>query len=130
MTESQFDSSAQPNTDVSGSSSTGMAQIDLMIVANSFYIGTALLTVVDLNTVRSSIWDARSKWYDVGLELGIPAATLDAIRVNKQSCEDCYTEMLKRWLEGSNQTWSTLADALRSPSVGMGALAGQLCTSQ
>ena len=65
----------------------------------------------------------------MGLGLGILSNTLDAIRESNQGvCEKCYTEMLKQWLESNNprRTWSALANALRSPSVGHGDLADQL----
>ena len=99
-------------------------------IISPFYTLSDLLTIKDLNRVLNGTWDARSKWYKVGLGLGIPAATLDTIELNKQKGEDCYTEMLKQWLEESNRTWSALTDVLRSPSVGMDALADKLCTSQ
>lgn len=64
----------------------------------------------------------------MGLELGMMADTLDAIKENYRNCEDCHIEMLKRWLKRSSPrpTWSALADALRSPSVDEGALADEL----
>ena len=85
------------------------------------------LTIKDLNAVKNAILSAHSKWYDVGLELGIIADTLDAIKKDCQSCKDCYIEMLKQWLRSDlRPSWSVLADALRSPSVEEGALADQL----
>ena len=127
--EEQFKASTLPTCSTHTSSSTGMTcpMITKCIPLHPYTIPD-LLTIGDLNTVTNSTWDARSKWCEVGLALGILATTLDAIRVNKQSCEDCYTEMLKQWLEGDYpmQTWNGLASALKSPSVGMDALANQL----
>ena len=95
---------------------------------HNIMLQTDRLTVKDLNTVKNSIWSARSKWYNIGLELGIMADALDAIKENCRSCEDCHIEMLKQWLKRSSPrlTWSALADALRSPSVDEGALADEL----
>ena len=86
------------------------------------------LTIKDLNAVKNATWSARSKWYNLGLELGILADTLDVIKENCQNCEDCHIEMLKRWLKRSSPrpTWSALAKALRSLPVDEGALAKQL----
>ena len=79
-----------------------------------------------MHKTQNFTWDARSKWYNVGLALGISADTLDAIRRNHQGiCEDCYTTVLREWLR-EEPTLSSLAEALRSPSVNMGHLAEQL----
>ena len=53
---------------------------------------------------------------------------LEAIRVdNLDYCGPCYTAMLEEWLRNdSNSTWSALAEALRSPAVGLGYLAEEL----
>ena len=83
----------------------------------------------DLSQVLVKTWDTRSKWYHIGLFLGIPAGTLDAVRETQRGdCDKCYTEMLKVWLRGvyPQPTWSALSDALKSPSVGCGKLAQQL----
>ena len=87
-----------------------------------------LLTIKDLGTVQNETWSARTKWYNIGLKLGILADTLDAISKDKQSCDDRYTEMLKQWLRRSDPkpTWDALANALRSCSVDEGAPADQL----
>ena len=83
----------------------------------------------DLLLVLDKTWDARSRWYHIGLALGIPAGTLDAEKKTHQSdCDDCYTSVLKIWLRGVDPqpTWSALSDALKSTSVGCGHLAEQL----
>ena len=83
----------------------------------------------NLSQVLNKTCDARSRWYHIGLALGIPAGTLDAVRETQQGdCDKCYTEMLKVWLRGVDPqpTWSALSDALKSTSVGYGHLAEQL----
>ncbi|MCG8625714.1 MAG: death domain-containing protein [Proteobacteria bacterium] len=62
----------------------------------------------------------------MGLELGISADSLDAIRRNHRDiCEDCYTTILKQWLKGNHPrpTLAALAEALSSRAVGMAHLA-------
>ena len=61
----------------------------------------------------------------MGLGLGISPDTLDAVERNNRDCEDCYRAMLKQWLK-EEPALSSLADALRSPSVNMGHLAEEL----
>ena len=62
----------------------------------------------------------------MGLGLGISPDTLDAVkRDNRDICADCYGAMLKQWLK-EEPALSSLAGALRSPSVNMGYLAQQL----
>ena len=79
-----------------------------------------------MHKIQNSTWDARSKWYNVGLALGLSPNTLDVIgRNHRDICEDCYRTILKEWL-GKKPTLSSLAEALRSPSVNMGHLAEQL----
>ena len=65
----------------------------------------------------------------MGLELGTSPGTLDAIKtVAKENPDDCITLMIKDWLNNGNPrpTWAAVAEALKSPMVGYGHLAGQL----
>ena len=86
------------------------------------------MTVDDLATVLDAIWDARARWYHIGLELRLRASTLDIINRNIHNDEDCFRDMLAQWLTqiGSPPTWSALAAALRSRAVGFGYLAEQV----
>ena len=84
------------------------------------------LSITDLQDVLSRTWDARAKWYNIGLELGISANNLDPLNKDHQgNCEECYKSMLKEWLR-SGPTWSDFAKALRSKPVGMSDLASEL----
>ena len=87
------------------------------------------LTVDDLASVRRAVWDGRAKWYDIGLELGLTAGTLDAIQqTNHDQTDHCFRATLKQWLSRADlhPSWSSLAAALRAPPVGLGHLAEQL----
>ena len=71
------------------------------------------------------MWEARSKWYYIGLKLGLKAGTLDAIKQsNHYDIDGCFTEILKQWLRNSKlkPTLNSLADALKSPTVGLAQL--------
>ena len=49
-------------------------------------------------------WDLRSKYYNIGLELGILPGTLDTIKMdNPSNCEDCYRDVVLKWLRGSGK---------------------------
>ena len=82
----------------------------------------------DLAFVQRAVWEGRAKWYNIGLELGLTAGTLDAIRETyRYNVDQCFTETLKEWLNQSDHpSWSDLARALRAPPVGHGQLAEKL----
>jgi hypothetical protein len=68
------------------------------------------------------------QWYNLGWVLGITPETLDIIkRDNIRRPDHCFTAMLTTWLrEHERPTWSALAEALRSPSVGLSHLAEEI----
>ena len=72
-----------------------------------------------------AIWEARTEWRSLGLQLGIASVTLEAIGMdNHQSVKDCFLEMLSEWLRSVHRpSWETLISALRSPSVQLHSLA-------
>ena len=79
------------------------------------------LTTDDLQLVLNAAWDARCKWYNIGIQLGINSSDLDAIRMRCHNDPDnCFRELIKNWLRGNNPrpTWSAIATALRARSVG------------
>ena len=68
------------------------------------------------------------QWYNLGLELDITPDTLDAIeQANILNPDRCFRAMLTKWLREHKQpTWSALAEALESPSVGLSHLAQEI----
>ena len=71
------------------------------------------------------VFDARAKWYYIGLELNIDAASLDAIeKENPRDVQDCLRALLKKWLRRAKPepTWGALMEALKSPLVDEGHL--------
>ena len=82
----------------------------------------------DLRRVQDTIWEARTQWYNLGLGLDITPDTLDSIELaNQQNPDRCFRAMLTKWLREHQQpTWSALAEALRSPSVGLSQLAQEI----
>ena len=85
--------------------------------------------VDDLAPVQEAVWEGRTKWYNIGLQLGLSPESLDAIeRTKHHVIDDCFTETLKVWLRGSGNrpSWRCLARALRARTVGLVVLAGKL----
>ena len=74
------------------------------------------LNVDDLGTVLQEAYEARNKWYDIGLGLKVSVATLDGIKSQSDDPKDCLRETLKPWLKGTDPkpTWRALVEALKS----------------
>jgi hypothetical protein len=87
-----------------------------------------VLGVADLAAVQAAIWEVRAKWYNIGLELGVLAGTLDNIKKrNGNDGDSCLREMLEEWLTSTSlSTWGGLSLALRAVTVNEGALANRL----
>ena len=80
----------------------------------------------DLGELLKKLFPARSKWYNLGLELKLSPDDLDAISATTKP-DDCFREMLKLWL--SSDTYPEKEDlikALKVPSVGYASLADEL----
>ena len=82
----------------------------------------------DLDSVLRTVWEGRAKWYNIGLELGLTAGTLNAIQKdNPHDTGMCFTNTLETWLRQSDHpSWSDLAKSMRSLTVGLGQLAEEL----
>ena len=78
------------------------------------------LSTKDLRKVQRAAWDARAKWYNIGLEMDIDPGTLDTIKRDNDNSDDRFRAMLMTWLKmvEPKPTWEALAEALRSPTVG------------
>lgn len=72
----------------------------------------------------NNIWEARAKWYHIGVNLGTSPGTLDAIeKAKNQNPDDCMIAMINDWLNSGTPTWEALAGA---PMVGYIHLAEQV----
>ena len=75
----------------------------------------------NLKDVQDLVWDARTKWSNLGLELGIKIADLEVIENNcKSDIDSCFKNMLLMWLRMVDPlpTWEGLVSALGKSSVG------------
>ena len=80
-----------------------------------------------LPDLLNKLWNARSKWYNIGLGLGVSAGELDSID-QKREPGDCLREVLIKWLKKRTPRKSQLIEALRQRSVGYEQLADNLHT--
>jgi len=82
----------------------------------------------DLSELMQAMYEARAKWYRIGVQLKLPVGTLDAIRSEFSDTTACLTEMCSHWLRciDPHPSWVALIGALESSPVGEGQLAQQL----
>ena len=86
----------------------------------------AFLTPDDLATVKRFLFEAKRKWYNIGLELGVKDPILDEIQAKHGTDYDaCLREMLQNWLRfnPNKPTWDRLANALKEQAVAENELA-------
>ena len=81
-----------------------------------------------MSTVRQEIHDARTKWYDIGIELKVDVSTLKTIESMYSNSQDCLREVITEWLKAvrPKPTWRSLVDALRRPVVDESKLAAMI----
>ena len=87
------------------------------------------LRLDDLGEIFEKMYDARPKWYEIGLQLKINAIKLDSIKSdNRNECKDCFREMIKEWLITKSPcvTWRSLVNTLVTHTVDYPRLAEDL----
>ncbi len=81
----------------------------------------------DLVTVLEELLEVRAKWESIGLGLGVPDGTLEAIQLDHPDSQKRLMEVLKVWLNTRpDPSWEGLVQALRRPLVGAETLANKL----
>lgn len=83
------------------------------------------LSTDNLQAVRSELFEAQLKWYDIGLELGLPWHTLEKITQECQDTGECLRKMILEWLRAIDlkPTWRSLLNVLQRKVINEGALA-------
>ena len=72
----------------------------------------------DLSRLNGDYFYARSKWKAIGCTLGISADDLEAIDKDNRKCEDCFREVLLKWLRRQgNKTESELVEAIKAAKI-------------
>ena len=74
-----------------------------------------------LRYVFKHTFGAHTKWFNIGLQLGLAKHTLDSISRNRSLHDDgdYYREMLTSWMHGGQATMEELVEVLKGPTVGM-----------
>ena len=91
--------------------------------ANRHCLADTPLTSKDLNDVYKSLYDARTRWYDIGMELEIDPETLKCISIEQREVIDkCLKEMILFRLKFPFQfpsalTWKQVVESLRTKVV-------------
>ena len=102
----------------------------LTLHANTLLVSipSGQLTLEDLSEVRGALYEARAKWYDIGIELKLSIGTLNTIKEDFPQAAESLREMCIHWLKriDPRPSWAALTNALESPPVGEGHLAQQL----
>ena len=82
----------------------------------------------DIKCVRRELYEARVKWYHIGIELELATSTLKCIKSMCDSPAECLVEMLDTWLKqvDPKPSWRLLINALEQPPVGEKQLADKL----
>ena len=85
----------------------------------------AKLVMGDLDTLVTELYEARTKWYFVGLKLKVPADVLDTIESESDDLAERFLRVLKAALKRVEPvlTWRAVVEALKSPTVGLQLLA-------
>ena len=89
------------------------------IIINSYCVVD--LVPDNLKDIQDLVWDARTKWSNLGLELGIKITDLEVIEQKSRSDIDtCFKKMLLMWLRMVDPlpSWESLISALGKSSVG------------
>jgi len=86
--------------------------------------------------VVHEVWDAREKWRNIGIQLGLPPSLVNHIRRDVYKKGDVgLTKVLELWLKGSfarwgrtkgRPSWETLIAVLNQRTVGHQELAARL----
>ncbi len=81
----------------------------------------------EFNVVFEEAFIAREQWKNIGLQLDVDYQTLNVIKRDHHIVDDCFQEMLKKWLTGNGErTWNKLACALENKTVGFTDLADNI----
>ena len=83
------------------------------------------LLLDDLSKVRTELFEVQTKWYDIGLDLGLPVSTLETIKQECQDIPECLRKMIQEWLKmiDPQPSWRKLIDVLQNKVINEGALA-------
>ena len=83
---------------------------------------TADLGEYEFNEIQTLVWEARGRWWNIGIQLCFSTGDLEAIEINHvKNCGRCFTNLLTDWIQRNNPiaTWKALINALTARTVGI-----------
>ena len=86
------------------------------------------LSIDNFAEVQEALWEARSKWHNIGTRLKLGVFDLDCINSEPGFClEEKFNLMIKTRLKRMEPcTWRDLYDALNHPTVHMPSVANKI----
>lgn len=90
---------------------------------------TMLLCSLDLRRVINELGSVVSKWFQIGIQLGVRETRLHQIEADHRAADRCLSEVLIFWLSGNTNTdvtWKSLIRALEASIVNEKGLAKSL----
>lgn len=85
--------------------------------------------MLDLKSITDELGSVMSKWFEIGVQLGINETNLQQIEANYSTVERCFSGMISFWLKGNTEvavTWKSIIVVLESRFVNEKGLANQL----
>ena len=87
--------------------------------------------MLDLRTVTNELGSVMTKWYSIGVQLGVSEHKLEEIETNYQKADRRFSEVIKFWLRGNTRSrvavsWESLVEVLESSFVDEEGLAMRL----
>ncbi len=77
-----------------------------------------ILTDDDLQEVYEAVYEARDKWFNMGMALKLKVGSLNAIKAGSGDVDEKCLNMLQEWLHnGTSKTWRAIAEVLGSKTV-------------
>ena len=86
------------------------------------------LSIDDFPEVQAALWEARAKWYNIGIRLKIEVSDLDCVNAESRiEIEGKYNRMIKLRLKMLKpSTWGEICDVLNHPTVNEPSLANKV----
>ena len=84
------------------------------------------MSINDFGEVQDALWEAKTKWHNIGVQLKLTTSDLDAIDADERSVGEKLSSVIKTRLNREPCTWRDLYDALTHPTVDMKAVAEKL----
>lgn len=86
-------------------------------------------TPLTLGSAFTALLPVRYKWFNIGLQLGVPVARLNIIEKATTRARDGLVAMLDYWMNNATDpllSWKVLVNALKTTTVGENRLADEL----